>query len=100
MLLKYTNNNAQYILFSILLFSLSNTSKNFCFVFFFFGFLPKGLSEERLLFDDLHVVLAYCTDNKQDAKFNFASASSHLSLEKTGMLLKTLELYRTGSWGR
>lgn len=80
MLLKYTNNNVHYTLFYTLLFSLNNTSKGFVFCFFCLKCYQE--TEVILQFSDLHLVLAYHTGNKQDARLNSTSASGCLSLEK------------------
>ena len=79
-LLKYTNNNVQYTLFYTLLFSLNNTSKGFVSCFFCLKCYRE--TEVILQFSDLHLVLAYHTDNKHDAELSSTSASGRLSLEK------------------
>lgn len=48
----------------------------------FICFLSHVEREIILQFNDLHVVMAHCTDNKQDAQLNAASASGQHSLKK------------------
>ena len=97
-LLKYTNNNAQYTLSYILLFFLSNTSKNLCFGFFFLFPAQSAIRSE------FSVQRPACGSGSLHWQQTRCQVQSHLSLRspqpgEIGMIFKTGDLHITGSWG-